>query len=290
MPLDNQRRWYRYHPLFADVLKEQLNRQFPKQVTDLHQRAAAWYASQRLLDEAIAHALAGHAIDAAADLMAQSAPSMLRRGELASLLHWLTLIPDEVVIARPSLGLSLAAALLIVGHLEEAVQHVNAIERAIEAGSQQERVSDWRGEIAVLNMTLALVEGQTPEILRQARLALQLLPPHDLFMRGFASWALAIAQFLTDGDVVEALWAFDQVVLVNRAAGNLIMVLMALYSRATLETLNGQLHQAAQTCQESIKLIKIENATSLPMAALGYVGLGDLLREWNRLEDGVLSN
>lgn len=75
--------------------------------------------------------------------MAQSAPLMLRRGELASLLHWLTIIPDEVVIARPSLGLSLAAARLAVGRLEETAQHVNAIERAIEAGSQQERVSDW---------------------------------------------------------------------------------------------------------------------------------------------------
>lgn len=288
VPLDNQRRWYRYHPLFADVLKARLTQQFLTQVTDLHQRAALWYASQGFHDEAIAHALAGHAIDAAADLMAQSAPSMLRRGELASLLHWLTLIPDEVVIARPSLGLSLAAALLAVGRLEETAQHVNAIERAIESRLQQERVSDWHGEIAALHMTLALVEGQTPEMLRQARLAQQLLPPHDVFMRGFVSWALAGAQFLTDGDVVEALRAFDQVLSVNRAAGNLIMVLMALYSRATLETLNGQLHQAAQTCRESIQLIKIDHAPSLPMAALGYVGLGDLLREWNRLEDAHL--
>ncbi len=187
-------------------------------------------------------------------------------------------------MARPSLDLSLAAALLAMGRLEEATQHVNAIERAIAAGPQQERMSVWRGESAALHMTLALVEGQTPEMLRQAQLALQLLPPHDLFMRGFVSWALAAAQFLTDGDVVEALWAFDQVVSVNRAAGNLMMVLMALYSRAALETLHGQLHRAARTCRESIKLIEIGNAPSLPMAALGYLGLGDLLREWNRLE------
>jgi len=104
-------------------------------------------------------------------------------------------------------------------------------------------------------------------------------------MRGFVSWALAVAQFLTNGDVVQAIWAFDQAVSVNRAAGNLIMMLMGLYTRAALEMLNGHLRQAAQTCEEAIKLTRIDNAIWLPMAALGYIELGDLLREWNRLDD-----
>jgi len=283
--LDHQRRWYRYHPLFADVLRTRLAQQSAPQVNVLHRRAAAWYASQRLLDEAIHHALSAHDTDDAADLMAKRAPSMLRQGEMAILLDWLTRLPEDAILARPTLGLSFAAALLADGRLEEGAQRISAIEHAHASALQQEPVPTWYGESAALHMLLAVIEGHTSEILRQAQLALQFLPRDDLFMRGFITWALAAAQFLTDGDVVKALWTFNQAVAANRAAGNLIMLVWALYSRSTFEALNGHLHQAAQTCQESLQVSRTENAISLPMAALGYLGLGDLLREWNRLDE-----
>ena len=112
VPLDDRRRWYRYHHLFADVLQTRLLDEQPGQVPDLHRRASAWYEQNGERSVAIGHALAAGDFGRAADLTELAIPAMRRTRQEAAVRGWLEVIPDELVRVRPVLSVSYAGALL----------------------------------------------------------------------------------------------------------------------------------------------------------------------------------
>src|SRR3712207_40062 len=94
VPLDDERRWYRYHHLFADFLRVRLHREHPEQVKELHCRAAAWYERSGLTSKAVGHALAAEDYERAADLVEQVIGEMWFRGEVMTILGWLEALPE----------------------------------------------------------------------------------------------------------------------------------------------------------------------------------------------------
>ena len=102
-PLDNERRWYRYHRLFADLLQRRLSQTRSAEVKELHRRASAWCEQHDLRIAAIDHALAAEDFDRAAELIAHEAEPALMRSEAATLIKWITALPDRLVQARSSL-------------------------------------------------------------------------------------------------------------------------------------------------------------------------------------------
>src|SRR4029077_17421524 len=115
VPLDDRRRWYRYHHLFADVLQARLLDEQRGQVPDLNRRASAWYEQNGERSLAISHALAAGDFGRAADLVELAIPAIRRAGQEAKLLGWLEELPDEVVQLRPVLSVNFAGALLTTG-------------------------------------------------------------------------------------------------------------------------------------------------------------------------------
>ena len=101
VPLDDQRHWYRYHHLFADVLSAHLMAERPDQVSTLHRRASEWYEQNGLAADAIRHALAAEDFERAADLIELAVPAMRRSRQEATLLGWLKALPDELFHAGP---------------------------------------------------------------------------------------------------------------------------------------------------------------------------------------------
>src|SRR5438105_675409 len=104
VPLDDRRRWYRYHHLFADVLHARLLVEQPEKVPELHRRASAWYERNGEMSEAIRHALAAGEFSKAADLIELAAPGLRRDRQEAALLGWLAALPDELLRCRPVLS------------------------------------------------------------------------------------------------------------------------------------------------------------------------------------------
>jgi LuxR family transcriptional regulator, maltose regulon positive regulatory protein len=104
VPLDDRRRWYRYHHLFADVLHARLLDEQPDRVPDLHRRASAWFERNREVPEAIRHALAAEDFPKAADLVERAMPALRRNRQEAAFLGWLAVLPDELVRVRPVLS------------------------------------------------------------------------------------------------------------------------------------------------------------------------------------------
>src|SRR5205823_2876514 len=120
VPLDDRRRWYRYHHLFADVLRARLLDEQPEQVPELHRRASAWYERNGEMPEAIRHTLAAGDFSKAADLIELSAPALRRSRQEAALPGWLAALPDELLRGRPVLSNVFAGELLAGGKLEDA--------------------------------------------------------------------------------------------------------------------------------------------------------------------------
>ena len=135
VPLDDRRRWYRYHQLFADVLHAHLRDEQPDEVPDLHRRASGWYEQNDEPSEAIRHALAARDFERAADLVELTIPAMRRNRQEAAVHGWLELLPDEVVRVRPVLSVGFAGALLARGELEGVEGRLRDAERWLDGAT-----------------------------------------------------------------------------------------------------------------------------------------------------------
>ncbi len=201
IPLDDQRQWYRYHPLFAEVLQARLLDEQPDQVFSLHQRASEWYEHNGSASDAIRHALAAKDFERAAVLVELAVPEMRRnrQGTTVTELGWLKALPDELVYFRPVLCVDYAYALFGGGELEAVEARLRDAERWLDtAGTRpepgrrmvvvdEEGFRRLPGMIALLRTAQALARGDMPETVKNARRVLDLAPDNDYLMLGGAA-------------------------------------------------------------------------------------------------------
>ena len=292
--LDDERHWYRYHHLFADVLRSRLQREQPERIRELHRRAAAWYERNGWTSEAIRHALAAQENDRAADLVEHVARKMWNRGEVMTLLGWLEALPEEVMRRRSQLLLQYSAALLWVGQLDDVEPLVREIERAVGV-SEQGRDEGLRpstdeplrqvllGGAAATRSWHAYLKGEPHNAIALARRALALLPDKDLELRTFAAFRLAEAHRTAD-DLEAASAAFAESAELGQAAGHDYLVLKAMSRQAKLQMVQGRLREADHVLRHALRIAADRGGDSLPAAGEVKVVLGELLYEWDELE------
>jgi len=129
VPLDEQRQWYRYHQLFAEVLRQRLKHEQPDLVPKLHRRASGWFEQNGFVTEAMGHALVAPDFERAARLIEASSTTMVNQGETNTLLTWLDVLPAEMVRSRPRLAIAKAWATVSQDRLDEARECVADAER-----------------------------------------------------------------------------------------------------------------------------------------------------------------
>ena len=132
VPLDDKRHWYRYHHLFAEVLRLHLMAEQPDQIPTLHRRASEWYEQNGSAADAIRHALAAEDFERAADLVELAVPAMRQSRQEATMLGWLKALPDELLRVRPVLSVHYAGALLLGGQLEGVEARLRDAERWLD--------------------------------------------------------------------------------------------------------------------------------------------------------------
>ena len=247
--LDGERRWYRYHRLFADFLRGQLERQRPARLPELHRRAAAWYATYACRTAAVGHALAAGDHDGTAALLEAEADVLWARGQVATLLGWLEALPEDVRRRRPRLLLERAAGRLWTGQPQDVAPAVAAAERAAAAMEDGARLS-LLGYAAAVSAWDANLGGDPVRAATLARRALVLLPPEDPRPRLFATQALAVAHE-NAGDLTAAGEAFSGAAELGRAAGHehlargsVVQYARLLMARGRLRAAEGLLRQA----------------------------------------------
>jgi LuxR family maltose regulon positive regulatory protein len=293
VPLDDVRCWYRYHRLFADLLRVRLS-QAPPFIPpacggerggekELHRRASAWYRENGLAGEAIEHALAATDFDQAADLLDGYAEAMWGQGAQTTLATWLAALPDREIVARPRLCAVHAMVLFMGGQRERAEQRLAEAERTLETPDQEQSATQ-RGLVAAARALVAYLSGEVPAIIRHARRALDLLPEKAPLWRSSAAMNLGDA-YRWCGDNTLAHQAYQEAWEAARAAGNTFIIVMAGVKQALVQLTSGQLRQAMAVCEQELQ----RGDPGTPTAGGLYAVRGEVQREWNDL-DGALAS
>jgi LuxR family maltose regulon positive regulatory protein len=280
-PLDDQRHWYRYHALFADLLRHRLDQLYPDLVATLHLRASHWYEQVGLTDPALHHALAAQAFGRAAALLEQVAPTMMQHSELARLLTWIDMLPEDALQARPLLALYYVQALFFRGQLKQAVTLLEAIEALLEADTAK-RTPLVLAHTAGIRAYLARLVGEFVATIALSRQALAQLPEQDALLRANVIYNLAIAHYL-QGEFESASQLLTENITSGQTAQRAATTLSAMYLKAQLLRAQGALQQALQLCQEGLELVARHGWHHFPAAGFLDVTFGDLLRERNEL-------
>ena len=278
MPLDGQRRWYRYHNLFRAFLCARLDREPPIAIAELHRRASAWHEQHQLLPQAVEHALAAGELARAAELIEASATTIIERGEYATLHGWLEHIPATVLEARPALCLWAAWAALLAGEVERIEAPLRRAERAWQAASDRHKL----GEVAHLQAHLARLRCDAAQTIANARQAFTNLAEEQLTLRAGSILALGAGQLLAGDLGVASATLVDA--YTQCQAHNFLGMLVALRCLGDLAVRRGQLGAAAAKYQEVIALI---GARPLWEHWAAAIGLGEVAREHNNLDQAL---
>ncbi len=280
-PLDDRRYWYRYHPLFAELLRHRLNQIYPDQVATLHLSASRWYEQAGLTGPAVQHALAAQAFGRAATLVEQDASAMIQRSELAQLLTWLDMLPAEEVQARPLLGLYYGWVLFLSGQNKLAAARLEATEAMLEADTAKQ-TPEVQGHTAAIRACLARLAGDFASTIALSRQALAQLPEQDVLLQSMVSFNLAIAHYL-EGEFEPASHLLTEIIASGQMAQRMANTLWAMYLKAQLLRAQGALQEALQLCQEGLELVVRRGWHNFPAVGFLDVTFGDLLRERNEL-------
>ena len=175
IPLDDDRRWYRYHHLFADVLRKRLKHQYPHLLPELHSRASQWYEQNGFIAESIQQAIEAGKQDRAAELIEQNGCYLLISGEVTTLLNWADAIEFESG-TRPWLAIQKAWAQALTGELDLVESTLQAPEQLLATLEPSIEVRTMQGTIAAARAHCANARGNTLLAVEYAQQALQLLP------------------------------------------------------------------------------------------------------------------
>jgi LuxR family maltose regulon positive regulatory protein len=304
VPLDEDRRWYRYHHLFADVLRQRLTRSVSgAAISALHERASVWYEGQGLLSEAIRHALMMWDASRAAQLLERHGLGVIVGGQVQTAMGWLDELPEELLLAHPRLCIYYALALLFTNNLPAAEARLEDAERYIRPDTPPAEAQSIQGYSAAIRANIALYTGDLAGCVANGEQVLRLLPDTETELIARTTARLHVARaFRVTGDVTVASERRAAAALAPiRATGSLFGSHGAVANLALLQELQGRLHAAAATYREVDQLGSGRDDLQGLQAPKGlqglhgisayYVGLGDLHREWNELDaaDGYMA-
>ncbi len=299
VPLDDNRHWYRYHHLFAEVLSAHLLAEQPAQVATLHRRASAWYEQHGSTADAIRHALAAEDFARAADLVELAVPAMARNRQEATLLGWLKSLPDELVRTRPVLSVHYAGALLLNGELEGVEARLRDAERWLDTSADMSELAlassaemivvdqaEFRGlpgSIAIYRAAIAMALGDVANTMKYARRVLDLVPEDNHLRRGSAAGFLGLA-YWTSGDLEAAHRSYAECMALVLRAGHISDAIGCSIALADIRIGQGRLREAMNTYKRALQLATEQGAPILRGAADMHVGMSELHRERDDLD------
>ena len=308
VPLDDQRRWYRYHHLFGEVLQTYARKAKPDQVPIWQKRASLWYEQNGFRSEAIRYAFASDDLNRAANLVERTWPEMFYGVRPMAWLDWAQKLPDEAVRVRPVLSAACGWMLLDKGELKAAEDHLQTVTQwlnlvdahgrsgASKAGMIVANEAEFRslpGSTASAYGYLAQNSGDVQATIDYSERALSLLSEDDHFWRGGCALFLGLAQWAS-GDLTAAYASMKESVDNQRKSGSHYFETFGIVILGDIQAAQGRLHDAHLHYQQALQLVSVSavepghphepqgQVIQGPVAL--FVGLAELYREWDDLE------
>jgi LuxR family maltose regulon positive regulatory protein len=288
VPLDDQRRWYRYHHLFGDLLRSRLIDEHAD-VAELHRRASRWHDEHADPVSAVRHALAAGDLERVADLVETAVPELLRTRQEATLGRWMGDLPAEVVQRRPVLAMGFVGALMASNKFNDVERRLRHIEQALTTEGDappmvvvdQAELVRLPGEIELYRAALALVSGDPTSTLSHARRSVNSAPGGDELTRASAAALVGLAAWTT-GDLEAAHDGYTAAADGLRRLGHLSDVLGCTVALADVATIQGSLGRAEQSFRRALALVADEDPR---MRGIGdmHIGLAQIALERNDL-------
>ncbi len=289
IPLDNDRRWYRYHHLFADLLQQRLRQKasLPTGASEatLHSRASQWYEENDLETKAIHHALTAQDFERVARLLELVWPAMDGTFQTAVWLDWAKKVPTDLFRVRPVLSVDHAWALLNGGQLEAAAARLQDAEQWLDTTASAEMVIADTEQFQSLPASIASARtyhaqaiGDVSSTLKYAQQALDLLPEDDYIKRGPAASLLGL-MYWAEGKLEAGYQALAEAMNGFRLAGQLFFTISGTYGLADMQIGQGRLREATKTYEQALQLALAQGEPAIRGTTDLYWGLGMLAYE-----------
>ena len=294
VPLDDRRRWYRYHHLFADMLHARLLDEQPGELPELHRRASAWHEQNGDLPGAIRQALAGEDFDRAADLVERAWPAMRQFRQEATMLGWLKALPGPLLGRWPVLSVAYAGVMALSGQFDDVETRLREAERWLDpaaadddrlaapsttmAFADEDELRRLPAAIAGYRAAQALAAGDVPGTMTHARRALDLATDDDPLERAAAAGLLGLAHWRT-GDLETAHRMYADCRANLQHAGHIADALGCSIALADIRITQGRLRDATDTYDRALQLSAAQGGPVLRGTADMHVGRSELYRE-----------
>ena len=295
MPLDEVRCWWRYHPLFADLLRARLRQEQPSRIPALHRNAAAWSEEHGLADDAVRHALAAGEPVWAARLIERNIDGLFLLGESTTVERWLAALPAELISSRPRLCLAQAFQAISRGNVEaiepllDAAEHALAVAPGVadepfepSAGRGASQLANIPAAIALGRATLAQLSGDAEGAMRFGHRTLAELGEGEWMLESITRGYLALAEWL-HGELTEAEHALSSAIAQAQAAGAATMAAWVCHHLGLVQRAQGRLDAAAATYQQALEITTPPGQPALPAAGIAYVGLAEVAYQRDEL-------
>jgi ATP/maltotriose-dependent transcriptional regulator MalT len=283
VPLDDERRWYRYHRLFADLLRARLGVEHPGEPAGLHRRAADWYEREGMAGEAIEHALRSGDPRRAGDLIAKASPDLVHGAELETLRRWIDELPPEVVRSDLRLSTFHAYALALAGQTDGVERRLADAAAALPAAAAagDPMAATVPAHLAMVRSIVARLEEDRPAAVAHAEQAVSLLPhglspEREALVVGDAQAILGHA-LLEAGELDRASAAYRTARPLLQRAGNRLAAADVTRNLARLEARRGRLRAALETCDVALADAAGEGSLDLPYLAPVHLARAEIL-------------
>jgi LuxR family transcriptional regulator, maltose regulon positive regulatory protein len=277
VPLDDERQWYRYHRLFADLLRQRLQ-QATAGVAEYHRRASEWYETNGYMADAFHHALAAKDFARAADVAERAWPSMEDTFQTVAWLGWIRQLPEDMLRRRPVLCTQAGRAFSDAGDPETSERFLQIAERGFTSTTDQTEFKPLPGTIALIRSYNAQVQGHVADTVKYAELAQRLIPEEDIYRRAQAAIMLEFTHWAT-GNLAAARRALDDWMKAMQQVGNVTFVIATTFAVADLQVAQGRLREALHTYDQTVQLAAEVGPEAQAITAHHQLGLALLYHE-----------
>ena len=287
--LDDERRWYRYHHLFAELLQTQLARSQHYSISELHRRAAQWYEAQHMPAEAVRHNLAAGDFQRAVELLEENVWEFLNQGLVRQVDAWLQAIPQEWRAGSVRTSLGYAWMHLLRGNFPASLNYLQQTRDAITAGSfSPVETAEFEAECLALESNLLQARGNIPASIQTAQQALQRLPGENERVSGLAFLALGGAH-RQQGDYDQAAAMLSKAIFLSQRTNDPVTEVLAAAHLILMSVQYGRLRFAAQEAEKIIQHMDHMSDGLPPAVGAIYGALGMVQYEWNQVDRALES-